>query len=71
MEWTVVIGNPIEKMYDRFCRKAGGRIVGIRRDAVMLMNREYADEKIYEIFRDDVLTYLDAKGIDYEKLAAS
>ena len=71
LEWTVVIGNPIEKMYDRFCRKAGGRIIGVRHDAVMLMNREYADEKIYEVFHDDVLTYLNAKKIDYEKLAAS
>lgn len=70
LEWTVVIGNPIEKMYDRFCKKAGGRIVGTRRKAVMLMNREFADEKIYEIFHDDVLAYLNAKGINYEKLAA-
>lgn len=58
MEWGVVIGNPIEKMYDRFCKKVNGNIIGIRHKAVKLMNGQYADTKVYEVFGDDVRAYL-------------
>ena len=49
LEWTVVIGNPIEKMYDRFCRKAGGNIIGISHDSIMLRDRKPYNEQHYEV----------------------
>lgn len=45
--WRVTVGNPIEKTYDRFCKKHGGRIVGIQRNHV-LVNNKYYDSKLYE-----------------------
>jgi hypothetical protein len=61
MEWSVVVGNPIEKMYDKFCRKVNGNIVGICHKSVKLMDGQYADLKTYEVFGDDVRAYLKKK----------
>lgn len=55
--FTVVVGNPVEKKYDRLIRRYGGRIVGIHKDHVMLPNGRYYDEKAYEIFRTDYLEH--------------
>lgn len=63
LEWTVVIGNPIEKMYDRFCKKAGGNIIGISHDSAMLRDRRPYDQKHYEVFDRGVIAYLESKGI--------
>lgn len=52
IEWTVLIGNPAEKMYDKLVKKYGGRIVGTREKSAMLENGEYCDVKIYEIFKE-------------------
>jgi len=52
IEWYVVCGNPVEKMYDKIVQRYGGRIVGVRKQAVMILG-ELCDEKIYEIFRTD------------------
>lgn len=48
IRWTVVIGNPVEPMYDKFCQRMGGRIVGIKMQACRLANGSYADVKQYE-----------------------
>lgn len=58
LEFTVVIGNPIEKSYDRLVKKYGGNIVGIRHQHCKLIDNQYYDDKIYELFRED---YIKAK----------
>lgn len=51
----VVIGNPIEKTYDRLITKYGGRIVGIERAETKLSDNKYYDVKRYEILREDYI----------------
>ncbi len=62
LEWNVIIGNPIEKMYDKFCKKIGGNIIGVAHDATMLQNHQYADMKYYEVFGDGVKKYLNSQS---------
>lgn len=49
LSFTVVVGNPIEKSYDKMIKKYGGRIVGTYKEAVKLIDGEYYDQKAYEI----------------------
>ena len=58
IEWTVVIGNPAEKIYDKIIEKYNGRVVGTRRESVTTPEGTLRDEKEYEIFKDD---YIKAK----------
>lgn len=53
LSFTVVIGNPIEKSYDKMCELYGGRIVGIKKKQVRLIDGELYDEKLYEVLRED------------------
>jgi len=53
IEWYVIVGNPVEKMYDKIIAKYGGRIVGIRREATMTPDGILRDEKEYELFKCD------------------
>jgi RimJ/RimL family protein N-acetyltransferase len=55
LTFSVVIGNPIEKQYDKLISKYGGRVVGTYKENVKLMDNRYYDEKYYEIFREDYL----------------
>jgi hypothetical protein len=55
IEFTVVVGNPIEKMYDKYCLKYGGRIVGTYKDFTKLTDGNLYDTKLYEIFRTEFL----------------
>lgn len=55
LEFDVVCGNPIEKSYDRMVQKCGGRIVGIKRRATILMDNKLYDGKTYEILREDYI----------------
>lgn len=50
MCWSVNIGNPAEKMYDRLCEKLGGRIVGVFKQHTQLIDGTIVDEKRYEVF---------------------
>lgn len=59
IEFSVVIGNPIEKSYDRMVHKYGGRIIGVRHQHTVLIDNQYYDEKLYEIMRED---YIKAKN---------
>lgn len=59
LEFAVIIGNPIEKSYDRMVAKYGGRIIGISKKHCRLIDNKYYDEKMYEIFRED---YIEAKN---------
>ena len=53
LNFTVVIGNPIEKSYDKMIKKYGGRIVGIKKEDVKLIDGKYYDRKIYEILASE------------------
>ena len=55
INFLVVIGNPIEKMYDRIVEKYNGRVVGVRKSHTKLIDNKYYDVKEYEVFRDDYL----------------
>lgn len=57
INFTVVIGNPIEKMYDKYIKKYGGRIVGIYKNEVLLIDNKFYDLKVYEIMRKDYEKY--------------
>lgn len=50
INFGVYVGNPAEKIYDKFINKYGGRIVGIYTDDVRLIDGTWCDYKIYEIF---------------------
>lgn len=58
IEFNIVIGNPIEKMYDKYINKYGGKIVGINKQSTKLQDGNYYDVKYYEIFREDYLKSL-------------
>lgn len=58
VEFAVVIGNPIEKNYDKMVEKYGGRILCIRHDVAKDLAGNFCDDKAYEIMRKD---YLKAK----------
>ena len=49
----MIIGNPIEKSYDKMINKYGGRIVGIYKEDVKLIDGEYYDKKLYEILASE------------------
>ena len=59
MNFSVVIGNPIEESYDKMIAKYGGRIIGIYKEDVKLTDGEYYDLKTYEILASE---YFDAVG---------
>lgn len=55
LRFTVVVGNPAEKMYDRHLERYGGRIVGVKRRGCRLIDNKLYDMKLYEILREDFL----------------
>jgi len=52
--FSVAVGNPAEKTYDRFIKRYGGRIVGTHKEHAKLIDGKYYDIKMYEI-RTDIL----------------
>ncbi len=62
VEWCVVCGNPIERSYDRMCKRFGGNIVGIKHRRAKDMSGNPCDFKIYEILRKDFLNVLEGKN---------
>ena len=55
LTFSVVIGNPAEKSYDRLCAKYGGRILCIQKEETKLEDNKYYDVKRYEIMREDYM----------------
>ena len=53
ISFCVVIGNPIEKTYDKLVQKYGGRIVGIWKQDRRLLDGNLYDSKCYEILAED------------------
>lgn len=50
VEWRMVGGNPVQRSYDRFCEKHGGRKI-VLHDVCKDENGVYHDDIIYEIVR--------------------
>lgn len=55
LSFSVVIGNPIEKSYDKMVKKYGGRIVGVAANETKLYDNEYYPVKYYEILKENYL----------------
>lgn len=55
LNFNVYIGNPIEKTYDKLIHKYGGRIVGVQKEDILLLDGKYYNKKIYEIFREEYI----------------
>jgi len=53
IEWTVVVGNPAEKLYDKLIDRFGGMVVGINHKTTILGDGKLYDMKEYEIFKCD------------------
>lgn len=53
MSWSVIIGNPAEKSWDKFCNLSGGRIIGISKDDAFTADHVFRDVKHYELFAKD------------------
>lgn len=49
LEWRVVVGNPVEKTYERFCKKHNGNVATLHKICRDMMG-EYHDLKIFEVF---------------------
>ncbi|WP_313578580.1 hypothetical protein [Lacrimispora sp.] len=55
LTFSVAVGNPIESSYDRMIGKYNGRIVGIQKKQVRLIDGQFYDRKLYEILAEDYL----------------
>ncbi len=62
--YGVVVGNPIEKTYDKLTRKYGGKIVGTYSKDSLLIDNNYYDYKVYELLRDNYIV----RTIDPERI---
>ena len=52
--FTVIVGNPVEKSYDKIIKKYGGRIVGIYEKDIKLNDGKIYNKKVYEIFTEEI-----------------
>lgn len=52
INFSMIMGNPIEPQYDRIVKKYGGRIIGVKKNDVMIHGSLY-DLKLYEILRSE------------------
>ena len=53
IEFMAYADNKAVEGYRKFCKKYGGREVGICRDKVVLMDGKWQDEGIFEILKED------------------
>lgn len=51
IEWRMIGGNPVEKHYDKFCKRYNGRKL-VLHDAIRDRKGKYHDDVIYEILFD-------------------
>ena len=61
LNFIVVVGNPIEKSYDKMIKKYGGRIVGTYKEDVKLIDGEYYDKKLYEILASEYFSTIESQ----------
>ena len=62
LNFSVVVGNPIERSYDKLIQKYNGRIVGVYKKDALLIDGEYYDKKAYEIMREDYMKAIRLRG---------
>lgn len=48
IEWSVIIGNPVQKKYRQFAEKVGGRVVGYYMNSCLVQG-EYMNDERYEL----------------------
>jgi hypothetical protein len=53
INFSVVIGNPAEKSWDRLCKAYGGRVVGYCAQDIKLTDGKLYDRKLYEVMASD------------------
>jgi hypothetical protein len=53
--FNVVVGNPVEQMYDRLVNNYGGRIVGYYKNHTKLWDGKLYDVKLYEILKENFI----------------
>jgi len=53
IRFSVVVGNPAEKIYDKFISRYGGRVVGFFKEDAILIDGVSHDVKHYEIMRTE------------------
>lgn len=68
LTFSVVVGNPIEKTYDKMVNKYGGRIVGVYEKETKLIDGEYYDVKVYEITRNNYFMSKGANNTEIPKM---
>lgn len=61
INFSVIMGNPIEKSYDKMIKKYGGRIVGIYKDDAVLIDGKCYDRKLYEILASEYFNAISNK----------
>jgi hypothetical protein len=61
LTFCVIVGNPIEKSYDKMILKYGGRIVGTKLKECKLIDGGYYDFKMYEISLEDYIKNKDKR----------
>lgn len=54
MRWFAYKDSPADKMYRKFIKRYGGRIVGIEKRAGILEDGKYYDGVLYELLREDM-----------------
>ena len=59
IEFNVVVGNPAEKIYDKFIKLYGGKVVGIFHSRIVLIDGKRYDMKYYELTRNNYLKHVD------------
>jgi len=57
MNFNICVGSPYEAMYDRFCEKYGGRIIGTRKQHWRLQDGTICDFKLYELPRYEFIKH--------------
>ena len=62
LNFSVAIGHPIEKSYDKMVEKYGGRITGTKKEDVKLFDGKLYDLKGYEIFMDSIRQALEKRA---------
>ena len=55
LEFVANVDNPAIRMYDKFIRRLGGRVVGTTYESTTDMRGKRCDERIYEILQKDYL----------------
>ena len=50
--WKVISGNPVKRLYDRFCQRYNGKVHRFR-EVISDSKGVYHDEYIYEILKSD------------------